>query len=287
MKKILCPTDFSDTAKNAVIYANEVARKCNGELIFIHTYYFPPIASDVQPYIDPELNRYTDTESRNMLETLCGEMRKDTRNANISYGYIVKNGFIIDELKRVVEENKIDMVIMGTKGASGMDEIFFGSVSASVVEGIKCPVIVVPNAYQYQPISQIVYATDLKNEETELINYVVDFAKMFNSHVAFLNIQAKEPENAKDIISYALSHLINSTEYNELSFHVIEDKEVIKGINSFAQERKAELLVMGTYKRNMFQKIISGSLTKKMTNHSNIPVLALHKHKIEEEAQVK
>lgn len=283
MKKILCPTDFSEYARNGINYANEIAKKNNAELILCHTYFYPPLTNEFGPYDNPELIRYSDADAREKLQEIAADLRKSDRNSGAAYKFIVRNGFLLDEITRVVEEENIDLVVMGTEGAEGLDEMLFGSLSGTVLSKVTCPVLVVPKEAAYHPLKEIIYATDLKNEDEESIRYVARLAELFEAHIAFLNIQKEEPEDVKKVISYALKNLLNRSSYDNMSFHMIEGEGKMEELIKFAGRRKADLVVMSTYKRNFLQKIAHRSLTKRMAYHSNIPVLALHKEKIEAE----
>ncbi|HEY8402275.1 MAG TPA: universal stress protein [Cytophagaceae bacterium] len=277
MKKILCPTDFSEAGYAGIKYANELAKANSSTLVFCHTYFFPPVPPDAQPYFNQDQLQYTDEESKEKLEKLCTDLRRENPSGNVNYTYIVKNGFLFDELMRIVEEEQVDLIVMGTKGSKGLDQIIFGTISGTVLEGAKCPVLVIPQNASFNKMKEIVYATDLKNEEAESIEFVVELARKFEANIHFVNIQKENPEDVKEIISYALNNLLNESDYQNMAFHVIEDDDVINGVEFFAKQKNADLIVMGTYKRTLFQKLFHQSLSKKMAYSTQLPLLVLHK----------
>jgi nucleotide-binding universal stress UspA family protein len=194
----------------------------------------------------------------------------------VIFGFKVNIGFAVSEIKKFVKEDGVDLIVMGTKGAEALEDKLFGTNTVNVIEGVECPVLSIPVGVMYTPIKNIVFATNIDEEEVESIKYTVKLSAQLKAHLYFLNIQKEEPENVKTVIQYALSNLIHKYEYKEMSFHMLEKKDIIEGIKYFSNQKKAELIVLSTHHRNLFKKTFSKSITRNLVSKLKIPVLAMH-----------
>src|SRR6478672_3694795 len=130
MKKILIPTDFSEVADNAFVHALELAKKVQAELVLLHTYEFPVI--DTQYYPENYLSLY-DSLELSQLDAFQDQVNKlraiaEGRNLQqIKMTHRLMYGDLLGCIKTVIKEDNIDLVVMGTSGASGWKEIFIGT----------------------------------------------------------------------------------------------------------------------------------------------------------------
>jgi nucleotide-binding universal stress UspA family protein len=279
MKKILCPVDFSAHSENAIRYACELAEKENAQLLLLYAFHVNPIdpnALDPEPVLVFELGK----EYERMLMSLAERVRENNKGLKVQT--IIRNGLAADSIPYIVKQEKVELVIMSTDGADGILSLF-GTVAASVVEKTECPVWVIPADYKFKPIKEIVYATDLHGNESQAMLKIVPLAKMFDAHIAVLNIQKEEPENVKQVIEYALKNIVDVSDYKKISFQVNEESDVLEGISTFAERMNADVIVMTTHKRNFLERLSKKSATKQMSYHTKIPLLAFHKENMMKE----
>ena len=151
INSILIPTDFSEVANNATQYAVELAKKCNAHLHIYHAKQIPiadPVfpAEAYQMYVD-EIAR----AEKEGFDNLKNGLLKDLE-LNVSFNS--STGFVADEILDYATKNNIDLVVMGTKGASGMAEVFIGTNAASVIGKAHLPVLVIPPGFKYKNITK-------------------------------------------------------------------------------------------------------------------------------------
>jgi nucleotide-binding universal stress UspA family protein len=278
MKKILCPVDFSDNALNAIHYAMEIAIKEKAELILFHA-----CAVNITP--DSSVNFGLNYEARMRSESeekiveLWGHLT-DTKKiwGMVNGKAIVKTGFLIPELVKTVKEEAVDLVIMGTEGAHGLAKVLFGSLTATIIEKVECPVWIVPNGTSYVPIKEIVFATDLQFDARHDLELAISLARLFGAHISMLHIHDHIFMDEMELVE-KMEAIMDKAGYKDISLNICKDPGTKEGIYKFAKRMNADLIVMTTESRSFIGKLLSKSLTREMAFSTGIPLLALHKQK--------
>ncbi|MBD0374844.1 MAG: universal stress protein [Flavisolibacter sp.] len=267
--KILVPTDFSAHAKVAARYAIGFARDVQASLIFIHVAYVPGppkarVASEM-------LGRAIYTADKEYMKQLVNEMKAES--VPIDYS-VVQGETVGDVIKMFVNENAIDLVIMGSKGASELRKMFMGTNAVAVINRSSVPVIVVPERAIYAGIHHIVYATDFKNLQNE-IAHVLPLMKLFNAALTIIHIC--EPETAGQATQQKkLSHLIEELDYPKTESKMIMDDNAIHAIEKYGYEAKADLLLLFTHKMNFWRQFYERSITRQLAFHNRLPLYVLN-----------
>ncbi|MEL6561248.1 MAG: universal stress protein [Bacteroidota bacterium] len=275
IKKILFPTDFSENASNAFEHAKGITEKSGGELALLHVYDVP-IAAPLQVVID----EYETMESiakdmqREALSKM-DELLENEDDASYEISKSAKSGEAEDVILDVAKENELDLVVMGTKGVTADRGLFMSSMTKSIVQKSYCPVLAIPEQAQYRQIKKIVYATDLKHEEAPIIDYLVQFAKLYDAEVILLHV-----DNFEDTKQWSLEMLRNlkdQTNYDKIFYREVVVNDVIGGINDFADEYQVDLLAMTTMTSSLFDKLFHRSITKEVLLHTNLPLLVFNR----------
>lgn len=269
--KILVPTDFSESSKNAALYAARFAKKVNAEIILIHIVHFehPPMIQ-VYGFIEEEIKEMRFTNASQDCVLLVNELKSEVPEVQISY--TVSQGFPIeDEIENYAVTNKIDLIIMGTKGASGLKKILFGSNAVAVINKSSIPVITVPEHSSFNNLKLIVYASDMHNILAET-RKIISLAKPFDASIDILHVLSSDSEKKIDEVSVE-NNLIE--EYKKISFHIIHNNDVIETINDFVANVKADILVMSTHEVGFFEKLFKKSFCQEEAFHSSFPLLIL------------
>lgn len=274
MKNILFPTDFSEGANNALEFARKMAGLTGAKLIYFNVYHVPvvtPLPADMHDSMKDEAQR----RAEDKLMTL------GTSHGNDNYETIATMGLGVDEIVDMTKTRDIDMIIMGTKGASGLKEVVLGSIAGDVIAKVKCPVLAIPEDATLDglPIQKILYATDFDISEMPAYKQLVSFARMFNSEILFLHVskvafpdQSGESNKAVEF----LTDLEKASEYKNYKYLHYYSEDVDEGIHQYVENHDIDMIAMVTHKRNFFEKIFSRSKTKKMAFHTHTPLLAFH-----------
>lgn len=280
IKNILVPTDFSDNAMKAVMYAAEIAKK-NGAIVFL-LHVIEPVGINLKQHYTPFYNKYLDEAGNSGLWEL-DSTRKTVASTypEIKIETKVVEGAIANSIIEFAEGNQIDLIVMGTKGANGMKEIFMGSVAADTIGGTKVPVLAIPDEYIMEEPDAILFATDHFEKSKELLNKVVELATLFSTpiHVAVFvdtdNAEASDYLYNIRQLNYYMAFLKN--EFPGITFkgELLEGRDFEKTIKKYNDKEEIDIIAMITYAKSFLDRMIGRSKTRKMAYHSKIPVLAL------------
>jgi len=276
MKKILLPIDFSETSDNAFVYAMELAKKLKAEVIVLHTFDLPIIDSQAMPinyatiYETIELTNFDHyREKMPKLHAIAEERNLD----HVPMRHILMDGELVYNIKKVVKQEEIDFVVMGTKGATGWLDSFLGTNTGSVISDVSVPVLSVPIEAKFGKIETIAFTTRFRKKDIEALVKVVVLAKKLHAKVKCLHVQTSDSDVTDDTIKRWKSHF---DEEENLKFYIIPSDNVTETVEDFLVDQDIDVLAMLTYKRNFFVELFTNTTTQKLSYHLKTPILALH-----------
>ena len=272
MKTILVPTDFSDSGRNAAIYAAEFAKQIQGRLILYHAYTVPIVVNTDMPtamMIDPKI---IDEENKILLQK---EVDYISSNFNIPITSKTNEGFAVDEIIDLEKKEKPDLIIMGMRENGAISELLIGSIATDVIRQSLTPVMIVPFDAKFKPFKKMVFAADYSLEtDTHLFDPIKKFTKLFNSKLFILNI-VKQIELIGVEKEVSRMRIQNYFEDLEHTHYYLKDENVVHGLNEFIDQYDIDIITMLPHKHNLFSRIFRESNTKKMAFHTHIPLLTL------------
>ncbi|HRB72404.1 MULTISPECIES: universal stress protein [unclassified Flavobacterium] len=275
MKKILFPTDFSETANNAFVYALKFANKLQAEVLVLHVYDLPPISYEGHATAIVEVFETIELDKFENFKDQIPYLRKIAEDNDLEYikmNHILMQGDLIHSIKEVVKDETIDLVVMGTTGASGWQETFFGSNTGSAITNVHKNILSVPNEAKFDVIRNIAFTTRFRDQDKKALYEVIQFAKMFNAKIKCLAVKTKNFEgDDEEIIAWK-----KEFEKQPVEFFIVPDDDVKQTIYDFLDNQHIDILAMVTYKRSFFEELFKQSLTQKLSYHSKIPILVLH-----------
>jgi nucleotide-binding universal stress UspA family protein len=276
MRQILFPTDFSDAAHAAFIYALKFADSFGAELVVLHVYDLPIVETPPLPESTTEIFEIVEMHQYESFKEELPEMYKIAEThglGHIKTRNVMLYGDLVYNVNKVCSEENIDLIVMGTKGASGLKETFLGSKTASVISNAKVPVLGIPVDAEYHPIKSIAFTTQYKDKDNDALKNVIAIAEKFNAEVLCLYI--KNDDDPEDIDERINEWKIYYRD-NKINFFNISGDHIEQTIIDFIDNQHVDLLVMRTHKRGFFESLFHRSLTKKMTYHTKVPLLIYH-----------
>ena len=275
MKSILVPTDFSKNANNALDYAIELAKKEKAKIILLHAFNVTYIYPDMPMQYTIDLTESARKDADKKLQLL---FLKVTKSGKIACEIINKQAIVVDLILEVAEKKKPDMIIMGTKGASGIKEVLMGSNTAKVIEKAKCPVMAIPEKTTFKTIKKITYATDYQSSDINAIKKIVDIGGLFRAKITLLHVCSDELtfETEEELMDKFKAKIQKKIAYDKFVFKLIYGKKFVQVLEEFIKEESPDLLAMSTQYRDLFDKFFKSSFTKKIAYHIKIPLLAFH-----------
>jgi nucleotide-binding universal stress UspA family protein len=273
MKTILIPTDFSEIADNAITYALEFSKILQSRIVLFHAYHMPIVTTEV-PMMIPTQNEL----EKDSLEALEKVKRRISAGNNVEIECVARYGLAVDEIETYAQENNMDMVIMGMRGAGLIGEKLIGSVTTALIGKVKCPVLIIDSQVKYRQVSKIVLASDLKEvQKSEVLTPLKEMAKLLNAHVHVLNVVREPaelvPTTEEAIVGVKLEHSLEDIDH---SFHYAENEDVVDGINEYVDENNIDMVAMIPRAHSFFQGLFQEPYTKRMAFHSHVPLLILN-----------
>lgn len=278
MKKILVPTDFSSNSKHAFHVAATIAKKVKGSVELLHTNTAVAYAPPLPDYYMPEAYDMTEyyENAAEELFNLKKELVDSGKYDDVKFETVVEEGFLYATVRRIAEEDRADLIIMGTKGATGATEFFVGSNTEKVIRTAPCPVLAVPENSGDFKIKTVVLPTTLRKDQAYVFQVLAEWQKdfHFDVKVLYLNNPAGLESNAE--IEQTINTFAQAAGLKKVTPFVSGNtfNEEIS-ILQFAGEHHADLIAMGTHQRQGLSHLLFGSLTEDMANHSDIPVLSV------------
>ncbi|MEM7485265.1 MAG: universal stress protein [Bacteroidota bacterium] len=279
MQKILIPTDFSDNAWNAINYAMQLFRNKRCTFYLLNTY-TPVIPSsrfmakmiDGVSIVDAVRNA-----SEQGLTKTVDRIKSKYGNTNHSFETISSFNLLVEEVKDIVDAFEINLVITGTKGASGIDEVFMGSNSVRIIKNTKrCPVLAIPQYFDFITPSEIAFATDFNRFYTmSELRPLLDLAKMFQATIRIVHVQygIKALSELQQFNLNMLRRYLSDTEHY---VHTVSElNSVSKTLEIFSQELDIHLLALLNYQHSYMEKMTREPIVKRTAFHTQIPLLVI------------
>lgn len=274
MKRIMVPTDFSDTAKNAARYAVKLAASIPDASIILYNLTDKiAVGSDSSPLTEGKNDRFI------ILHAALSNVKTELDQlATVPVELVIEEGSsLTDNLERYVRLHGIDLIIMGITGATRLEQIFMGSNALNVVNLAICPVIIVPPDATYKPVNKVLFACDFKDVASSVP--VVPIKSVLNSFKPTLLIVNVDTDHYVEITEEykAQRALLENMlqEYNP-EFYFIRMYDFQDSISSFAADRNVDLILTVPRKHSFLTGLFKTSHTKKLAYHSHVPILAVH-----------
>lgn len=276
MKTILLPTDFSDNAKNAILYAIKLYEKQEVNFILLNAYH--PTHDDMANSITGgSLNDLLNRASEKQLQELINEIKVNySYNKNHSFSYKSSFGSLVEILRGFTQKHPVDLIVMGAKGMSAIEKIVFGSNTYAVIKEIDCPALVIPSKTSFIKPTNIGIATDFKELKNKAIFSVIKSIKEdYQSKITLFNVteENKSITEKEEVFTKSIANLL---EVENLSADYFKNEDVVFGTNEFVNQQKINLLVLINKKRSFLENLFHISFTKQIAFHAEVPILVLH-----------
>lgn len=274
MKKILYPTDFSDTAENAFIFALQIADHLGASIITLHAFDRPDISNFNLPdslrevYDSIDLDEFENYEDE---VPLLRDIAIDNGYYHVPMVHVLEEGAAVSAILRTANKNKVDLIVMGTTGAGMMEKFFFGTVSGKVLEEAHCPVILVPETAQFDGIiDNIAIATNFTPEDVTLIEALRKFREVMGCHLHIVHIDTDQSKDSNGQLKSFCERWQND---KKITLHCVSHSDINEGLEKFVTENKIDLLAILSHKKNWFEDLFSRTRAKKISYHNSIPLL--------------
>jgi nucleotide-binding universal stress UspA family protein len=271
MVNILVPTDFSQLSKSALKYAIKISNKLGGNITVLHVITMTRALriSMIEKIrsLDHDMIESADMELEKMIRTLSEQYKTKTPIRH----HVVRGAYFASTLLREARRLRSGLVVMGTKGASGLAKAVMGSNTNSFIEVSHVPVLVVPESADFKGFRNVVYASDLRNLEDEL-GILTKYVEKFGSTIHLIHIVP--PGEQVDVIESQIQGVLNGIPYKNIITLVLVDVDIESALDHYVEVSKADVLAMFTRQISFIEKVFDQSVTRKIAFHSRVPLLA-------------
>lgn len=274
MKKILVPVDFSKESSDALDFAIEFNERIKGEIILLHVIELPHYSFNVEGEINwqhPEnmLDAQLVKGAHNYLLKWSDRVAKNGQEVKI----IMRHGHTFKHISKEISATKADWIVMGSKGSSGLQEVFLGSNAERVIRYSECPVITVKGPSKVSDMKNMVFASDLSEEQDWVALKAKDVQEIFGLNMHLLKVRTPHNFLTLKDAQKQLEDFAKRNYLEDFTVNSIEADYSDQGVVEFAEEVGAGLIVIGTHGKTGLAHFFGGSRAEDLVNESKIPVV--------------
>lgn len=268
MENILVPTDFSEESEKALKVAAQIAEKNDSKLYIHHSTKMPLHLANTSSGVLPESLFFIKIAEKEFEQLL-----KRPYLQEIELHQTIGHGDLSQDIQEVCEKNDIDIIIMGSHGASGHKQMFIGHNTEKVVRSAKVPVLVIKNEHENFKIDNFLFATDLEDECHSCFKQAQSLAANFNANLHVLYVNTPGFFKTSSETQKMMNTFKSKNDLKNTSLHIYNDQTVEKGILNFSKENDIHLIGMATHGRKGLSHFFNGSISEDLVNHANRPVI--------------
>jgi nucleotide-binding universal stress UspA family protein len=279
MKNILLPTDFSENSWNAIKYAIHFFENQEYNFYVLHVIRLNNLVANDSPLV---LNGgviedvYVKPTKQKLRELLKRISKLKLNNHHYHFYTLTDYSFFIESIRNVVHEKQIDCIVMGTKGASGLEKIILGTNTADIITKVKCNTLAIPENAAFKKPEEIAFPTDFSlSHNLQVLLPISDIMDRFNSSLRIVHINKNKTDLNKDQLKNK-ELLEDYFMHDKFSFHYLTNKKVEDAVQCFVESRNTDLICMVAKNLNYFQQILFHSKVEKISYHTDVPFLVLH-----------
>jgi nucleotide-binding universal stress UspA family protein len=276
MRTILIPTDFSDNALHAMVYAQELYKCVRTEFYLLHAYADKVYGEFKNSEVDKrkKLQKKVQIETEKKLEKLIQQVQGTPPNPMHKFHAIASFDSLVDAVNDFVNQQNIDLVVMGTKGETSHNKTIFGSYTIQLFKYVTCPVFAVPAEAEYRPPKKIVFPTDFmvpyKRRELKLLG---NLAGSFKSEIHFLYISDFNVLSDRQVDNRLF--LSETLKKGYLFYETTETKNKVEAIMEYIIKHQADMLTMVNSRHSLFEDMLYRSSIDELGMKVKIPFLVM------------
>lgn len=272
MISVLVPTDFSKNAYQTLRYAISTINGKSIHIILLNTYQLLPSTSEMFISIDDILQKNSEEGLIKEIESV----KEEFPDKAFSYDLISLNGSLKNGIRQVIKENNVDLVMMGTSGATGLEKLFIGSNASDIIKAIGKPVLILPDDENIDKLDKIVLAIDYKEiVDSQMMESLKLMATLNGAHINIISIVPEGKSKEVNKISNKLAVCEELKNFSH-SYELIEGSNVVDSINDFVLKKEANLLAVIPHKIGFFESFFHKSVSKELVLRAHIPMMAMH-----------
>ncbi len=276
MKTILLPTDFSKNSINAIDYAMELFKNVPCNFYILNVQKASSFISDDMMVVSSSATIYNTIidAAKKSISNIISNIKKTSSSDNHHFFSVVDYDNFIDSINQTIDKHQVDLIVMGTKGASGLEKVIFGSNTVRVMQRCNVPVLAIPDGCEFSILDKVAFTT---NHQTLFnIDELLPLNDMLEMHHSKLNVLHIADEN----------HLVQKQELNKGFFstyfgdaaHEYMDtnsKKMFQAVQQYLVENDIKLLAMMSEKHSFLERLFTRHLVETFAFNIDIPFLVM------------
>lgn len=276
MKTILLPTDFSKNSINAIEYAMELFKDVSCHFYILNVQKASSFISDDLMVVNASATIYTTIvdAAKKSINNMIVKIKKQYSNENHYFDAIVDYDNFIDSINQLAAKHHIDLIVMGTKGASGLAKVFLGSNTVKVIQRCNAPVLAVPGNCKFSKIDKIAFTTSF--ESLYRMKDLTPLKQIMSLNKSKLNIL-----HASSNFDYA-SEMNTDIDFFNTNFKGAciqylhgDDKDVYSAIHQFSKTNGIKMIAMCICKHSFFDRLFNRHTFENIAFNIDIPFLVM------------
>nr|MBI1232504.1 universal stress protein [Cytophagales bacterium] len=276
MKSILVPYDFSEEAEYAFKFAQELAAKAACKLKVVHVIEIPTTKHfNTMGEVNFDENYIDRVFITEMVEKRKKQMKELEEAHSVKpYQFSTKISFgnPYAGISSEITEIKADLVVMGSKGSSGLEELLIGSNTEKVVRHSKSPVITIKRATAMSDVKNIVFASDFSEDSKKVISQLKDLQDLLHAKISLVKINTPNSFENTLTTNKKINDFIAANTLENVKVDIFNSSSEEEGIIEYADEYNADMIAMATHGRTGFMHLLSGSIAEDVVNSAERPV---------------
>ncbi|SMD32112.1 Nucleotide-binding universal stress protein, UspA family [Reichenbachiella faecimaris] len=273
MKRILVPIDFSKESMNALNAAHSLAVNTDSDVLLLHIVEDPNIETmkiSGETHYDPMDNLYVKLlldKTKERLEAIVN----DPKNSDLNMSYKIEIGNAYSSIAENIASHNSSLIVMGSSGATGLQEILVGSVADKTVRYAKCPVIVVKEECSIEKVSDIVFATDLMDDQIQIIDDLKELQSYYGAKIHMIKVFNSEWTTAGEV-QERMKAFISKVKLENCTTVAKNSSDLAEAILDYASSIDAGMIAIGTHDRHGLLHLLASHVSKNVLNHAHRPI---------------
>lgn len=278
MKNILVPFDFSNESNAALRAAGVLASKTKAKIMLLNVYEAPEDTTDLYSFSEDSLKNYKKVldEVKVKHEDALRDLIEKSTFLNCEIESVVRRGFVHKEIIEVTEESTIDMVVMGTKGTSTLEEYVIGTNVERIIHAVKCPVLIVPKVQEEFNLSDVIFASEFDEIQIPEFDFFKAIVNQFESNVHLLRVNTPSNFKRSGEMRQSMTEFGQYWELSQTTSNIYSDFSIEEGMIEFAKSVEADLICIHRRQhRSLFSFLNSRFSDEIAKRASSKPILIL------------
>ena len=277
MKTILFPTDFSKNASHAARYAGMLAKLYDANIVLLHVYHIPMVPQSNHSFEVTNAISLTEKGVKEDLKAFAEQFMHDSNLSAERVSERVEYGFPAEKIVEIAHSTKVDMIVLGTKGASDMLDKWLGTHAQEVIKTAECPVFTIPQKVPIDYPQRILYAADFKDNEIAATRKLLDILKPLGATCKVVHIHDYFEPNIGHAIEETIKELEENFKNDDLSVQQFHRADVVEGLEGYMKTYKPDVLAMAIHEKSFLGNIFDTSITRHFIQEAKLPMLTFKK----------